>query len=435
MGPQAKRPRQAQDLREAFNALDPTHPLRGEYLKQYYVPRPEGIEKLVSDLRDDERETTKWLFTGHWGSGKSTELIRLAEMLKEQYFTVYYTIEEALDLADMDYKDVLLSLGSELYKGAVAQGIKLDRDLLEDLVGWYSTTLRQVEGAIGAEAKLEAKADFWLVKLVSRLGSEVSTREVVRRQIESHLSDLLERINDIITAISEKCGGEEVLVIIDGLDKIMDLKVAKKLYYEGGANLIVPRCKVVYTVPLALFYAPEFGQVRTRFDNCFPLPNIKLRKRDGNRYQPGWDMLAEIIGRRMSLHLIDEAAVERLVELSGGVPRELVSLAKDACSNARARRGERVKPQDVERAASALRNHYRRMLTLEEYRELWQVHKDPRKLHTNNPVSQGLIHNLSLLEYRNDEAWWDIHPIVMPLLEERADDLARATTGSGQTNR
>jgi hypothetical protein len=35
-----------------------------------------------------------------------------------------------------------------------------------------------------------------------------------------------------------------------------------------------------------------------------------------------------------------------------------------------------------------------------------------------------VLHNLSLLEYANDERWCDVHPIVMPLLA--SEEASRA---------
>jgi energy-coupling factor transporter ATP-binding protein EcfA2 len=421
-------PKQAQNLREAFNAFDPTHPLQGAYYDAFYVERPVGIHRLIEDVRADERASTKWLFTGHRGSGKSTELIRLAEALQDRYFTVYFTVEDVLDMADVDYKDVILALGGQLYEKSKTQGILLPLAMLEDLIGWFSTTLKEVEGAVSAEAELEVKADFWLLRLLSKVKSESKTRQVVRRQFESNLSDLLTRVNEIVDTIAQKAG-RPVLAVVDGLDKIWDLEKAKQIYYAGGVNLLVPRCKAVYTVPLAIFYSQEFGQIRNTFDGEFSLPNIKVNTRRGDPDAEGRAMLRDLITRRMHPDLIADDACERLVELSGGVLRELVSLAKDACGNARGRGVERVELSDAERAGNSLRNHYRRMLTQKQYQELWAIHTDPRKQQTNNPISQALIHNMSLLEYANGDAWWDAHPVVLPLLEERADELARAANG------
>ncbi len=417
-------PRQAQNLREAFNAFDPTHPLQSEFYQAFYVERPEGIHQLIEDLRADERTSTKWLFTGHRGSGKSTELLRLTEALQDRYFTVYFTVEDVLDMADVDYKDVILALGSRLYEKSKTQGVSLPREMLEDLIGWFSTTLKEVEGAIGAEAELEARADFWFLKLLSKVKSESRTRQVVRRQFESNLSDLLTQVNEIVDAITQKAK-KPVLAVVDGLDKIWDLEKAKGIYYAGGINLLVPRCKAVYTVPLALFYTQEFGQVRVTFDRTFPLPNVKVQDRAGNPYEPGRTMLRDLIGRRMRPDLIADDACERLIELSGGVLRELVALARDACSNARAQNHARIELVDVERAASQVRNLYRTMLTPQQLHALWQVHTSPNKQFADNAQAEGLVHNLSLLGYANDDLWWDVHPAVLPLLEERADEWAR----------
>ena len=415
----------AENLTDAFNAFDPRAPLSGSAFAAFYVPRPVGIEKLLGDLRVDDNLTSKSLFTGHRGSGKSTELIRLANALADQHFTVYYTVEDVLDMADVDYKDVLLSLGYALYAQAKAKNVALPKALLEDLVGWYSSTLKEVEGAISADAEVEEKADFWFLKLVARQRSEFATREVIRRQLESRLSDLIARIDDIAQAI-EKRTGRSVLAIVDGLDKVMDLDKAQRMYYQGGANLTQPQCKVIYTVPLALFHTTEFGQVRMTFDDFFSLPNVKVNHRDGRADETGRATLRALIHRRVAPGLIAPPAVERLTELSGGVLRELVALARDACSFARARQASPVEIEDVEHAASRLRSVFAGLLTDEHYRELWRIHTDPHHRYTNSQAAQELVHNLSLLEYDEDgDSWWDVHPVVRPLLEERRDTLIR----------
>lgn len=412
----------AETLADAFNAFDPRTPLSGPAFDAFYVSRPVGTEKLLSDLQADRSQVSKWLFTGHRGSGKSTELIRLANELEAQNFTVYYTVEEVLDMADLDYKDVLLSLGSALYEAAKKQKVNLPKKLLEDLVGWYSTTLKEIEGAVSADAALEEKADFWFLKLVARQRSEVATRKTIRTELESRLSDLIEKINRIAEAIAKKTG-RPVLAIVDRLDKVMDLGRARRMYYEGGASLLAPACRAIYTVPLALFHTPEFGQVRVTFDDYFSLPNVKVNARDGKLDESGRNMLRELVHRRLVPGLIALDAVERLAELSGGVLRELVALAKDACSFARVRKGDRVEAEDVDRAASRLRNVFAGMLTDDHYRELWRIHADPLHRYTNSPTAQELVHNLSLLEYADGDAWWDVHPVVRPLLEERRDTL------------
>ena len=422
--------KQAENLREAYNIFDHTVPLQGAWFDAFYIERPTlDVPKLLLDLQDDERKTSKRLFTGHRGSGKSTELIRLANELSSQYFTVYYTIEEKLDLADLDYKDVLLSLGSELYKTAKARNLKLPSSLLSDLVGWFTTTLREVETDIDADAELETKADFFFIKLLSRLKSEVHTRDIIRRQIESNLSDLLKYINAIIEEIRKQQGNRHILVIIDGLDKVYDLDTVMKVYYNGGINLLLPKCNIIYTVPLALFYTSEFGQIRTTFDDFFVLPNINIQHRDGTPDKIGLDTLSRLINKRIIPELITLDALQELIRLSGGLIRDLLYLAKDASSNTRVRQGEQIELSDINQAANKIRNVYRTMLKPEEYEELRYIYNNPLKQTFDNAIAQKLVHNLSLIEYRNGGTWWNVHPVVVPLLSEHNDSRTNTISG------
>ncbi len=115
----------AQNLEGALNAFDPQKPLTG--LEPYYVYRGSGVNQLIQDLLVDRRSSTKTLFTGHRGSGKTTELSRLARALEARYFIVYFDIDEVLDVADSDYKDVLLMLGIKLYQVAKQRSIRYER--------------------------------------------------------------------------------------------------------------------------------------------------------------------------------------------------------------------------------------------------------------------------------------------------------------------
>ena len=58
-------------------------------------------------------------------------------------------------------------------------------------------------------------------------------------------------------------------------------------------------------------------------------------------------------------------------------------------------------------------SHY---VTLRDYHQ--------RKWLENEDAVREVLHNLSLLEYANDERWCDVHPIVLPLLA--SEEASRA---------
>jgi hypothetical protein len=114
--------------------------------------------------------------------------------------------------------------------------------------------------------------------------------------------------------------------------------------------------------------------------------------------------------------------LERFYAERGGLLKELIALARNAVLHARRVRGEKgpVEAEDVAYAARQVRNTFRSILTEEQYRELWRIYSGGRFV--NGEVTRDLLHNLSLLEYDGGEAWWAVHPIVRPLLEERKDE-------------
>jgi hypothetical protein len=46
---------------------------------------------------------------------------------------------------------------------------------------------------------------------------------------------------------------------------------------------------------------------------------------------------------------------------------------------------------------------------------LKEVHAN--KAINNDEAHRALLHNLSMLQYRNDDVWYDVHPIVVPLID------------------
>ena len=84
----------------------------------------EQLERTISRLSPDA--PTCQLFTGHIGSGKSTELLRLQAQLQQQGFhVVYFESSKDLDMADVDITDILLSVARQVSESIEKMKIKL----------------------------------------------------------------------------------------------------------------------------------------------------------------------------------------------------------------------------------------------------------------------------------------------------------------------
>jgi hypothetical protein len=132
----------ADSLNKVYANFDPLLPLPGH--SELYVERKKNpLSKIKWDLLNYNPITIppKLLFSGHRGSGKSTELNRLIadEEMKERYFIVHYSVREVLDIAGLDYTDLLLSVGAQVFAKAIDEKVKLRKRLLDELNRWRGT--------------------------------------------------------------------------------------------------------------------------------------------------------------------------------------------------------------------------------------------------------------------------------------------------------
>ena len=407
----------AADLRQALNFLDPERSLQTpEQLRDWFVARPESPIDELAVLLEDTDDPQKVLFTGHRGSGKTTELAKLTERLGERFFIVHYSVKSVLNLFDLSYVDVVLSLGLELMRASTEEDGQagVSEDVLEHILAFGKDITEEVEIGVTEGAEIGAELNLLVAKLSSKLGTEDTTRDIVREKVSHRISDLLESV-DILSREVEKSTGRRVLMIVEDLDKT-DLQTAKELFYQHARSLLAPPVCIIYTFPTALRHDNDFMQIQMNFPNTQVLPNLKVESRDGAPDPEGMACVREILTRRVEDDLFSEEGLTDLIGLSSGIPRELVALARQACLEARIKQKPRVEPDDVARAARRKRMDYQVLLTERQLGLLRKVHDDKRV--ENDEEHGALLHNLSALEYRNHEVWHDVHPLVVPLLTQ-----------------
>lgn len=407
----------AQTLAQALNIFDPEHPLKTEEeLRDYFVERAMSPLQELALLLLNTTRPQRILFTGHRGSGKSTELAKLASLLKDDFFIVNYSVKNVLNLFDLNYVDVILSLAVELFRTATERRVKVKEEVLDHVLDLFTKEItKEVVMEVKGGADVGANLNALVVKLESKIGTEASTRTIVRENAEPRLSDLLESIDLGVREI-ERRTKKRVLVIVEDLDKT-DLARAKDLFYSHAISLNAPRCSVIYTFPTALRHDNDFIQIRQNFAEPCVLPNFRVGHRDGGPDEEGLQQLKDVVTRRAEENLFTPEALGQLAELSGGIPRELMILARRSCLLALEVKKPAIDGEVAERAANRMRLDYEVLLTSRQVDLLREVVESKRV--ENDEEHRALLHNLSALEYRNDEGiWYDVHPLVRPLLAQ-----------------
>ncbi|MCS7287461.1 MAG: hypothetical protein RMK30_10730 [Anaerolineae bacterium] len=400
----------ASTFEEAYNNLNPNEPLPGEK-HPFYVPRPPLFNPgPLQEALKAANPGDKLLFSGHRGSGKSTELLRIYSQLEGQNPVIHINVETILDLGDIDYHDVLLALGEGLAREARKLKVRAASKSIKKMQSWYEEVFREQGRGIEAEISI----GFPLLTARLRGGAEV--RKTVREKVERRLSELLGLLNELIEKIQSKTKRPPV-VLVDGLDKVYDLARAVKVFRDGAGALIAPTCIIVYTVPHVLLYDPTLGGVLMSFRGQYQLPNISPFNRDGTRHQEGWRALEEVLTRRVEEKLLPEETREKLIYLSGGVIRHLLTFAGEAVLRAMQQRHRTVTPEDVEEVEHRNRIILSPIFTRSQREILKQVASE--HTYVNSEEARNLAMNLHILHYVvGREEWWDVHPLLKPMVKE-----------------
>lgn len=384
----------------------------------YYVERESPRESFRIGLLCGGK---RYLLAGHSGCGKSTELIRLSDELKDDFFVVYFSVEGELDIDDLQCEDVLVAIGLKIFrevKKLEEDGLieKLNTDIIDDFYKFLSdVTEIKVEERI-KEKGFGAKIAY-LLSFSGWLKSESRTRVEMRTKLEHRLSDLIERIDNMARE-SEIKTKKPVLVIVDDLEKIPRIDAARKLFYEDIGVLLQIKPRMVYTIPISLILDPIFAQIKARFDDDQTLPNIKIKDRNNKMLEAGMEFFENFVDNRVgNKQLIEKEALNFAIEMSGGVLGQFVNIIRNSSIYALRDGEDCIKKKHIELYVHKERRSFDRFLSHEDIEFLKEIHykKDARDGNT----LLALLHSLSILEYQNDDNWFDVNPIVIPLLERR----------------
>lgn len=421
----------ARNLKEVHRLFDPVRYLKTpEELASFYVNRDSFMHGAILFSLEEALETAQpvhLFFTGHRGSGKSTEINQLRLELDDKFFVVPVSFKNRFDV---DYVELILKAANSLFKAATEEAVinktpdQISGDFWQMLVnfferkiyGDYLPTFSEVDTQTTIKpTEVTAKLNLLAVEFETRF--EISPES--RKNFKENSNLLLPEVIDKINMLSEKIlktYRKPVLFIFEDLDKI-DLKNAEEIFYKHANALVSMRVSSIYVIDIALRYNKEFVNAKSAISKDFLLPNIKLLSRDNQTVSENFKLLEKIIDNRAEEALFAVGTKNSLIVSSGGLIRSLISLVQNAALRAIVEGVEKIEKRHVDHAINRLRGDFIAMLSQQHYELLKDKHKD-KKL-DNEAMTQYLLQSLSLLEYENGEIWCDVHPVILPEVVKR----------------
>ncbi|WP_448266354.1 ATP-binding protein [Nostoc sp. DSM 114159] len=394
--------------------------------------RVEYGDDLIADLNqlveDSPNGDGKIVFTGHRGCGKSTLLAEFSRQIQNKYFVVLFSIADKIEMSAVNHINILFAIAVNLMTEAEARKVDIPQSTKEALYKWFATRTRTEESNLQAEVSI----GFDLLKLISsKLKADASVRDEIKQEFERKLSDLVARINEI-AALIQAATKQNVLVIIDDLDKL-DLGRVNEIYRDNIKALCQPNFQIIYTIPIAVLRETFISTIiaTETNDQVVAMPVLKIFDKGKNRLpnaQPrpeATKILGEVLQKRIPNELIAAETAEKIVIYSGGVLRELIRISKECCRiclrTIRRNPSTKVIIDDkiLLQAINKIRNDFSIRLGKTDIDILQSVYEQFMPNDPKQAEFLDLLHGLYVLEYRTDETWYDVHPIIIESLRRQ----------------
>lgn len=427
-----------------FQPVTPEHPfyvnldhVRGDF-QQQEVMRILNVEskngQYVYSAESNKFNKTLLFLAGMRGSGKTSELAKYAKLLDSPgcFLVITCNVDDDLDMDNIQFMDILIFQLEKLLRRADEINLRIDDSILEHLQVWFAERVKEINKGLTANGSLEietgAGADGMVVSvrgilgkllgitanLKAELGGSYERAESVRETFRRRFSDFSVKFNAFIEQTNQQLRKEgkaqEILFIVDGLEKTMSAETRRKIIMEEANRFQKIKAHTIFTLPIELM--KEKQRIR-QFAEIINFPFVKLYDRNGKEVDRACMLFREFIDKRIDLRLFDRPeTIQNIIKYSGGSPRQLLRIIEVA-SWQRDDSQTQVSFENVEAAIEREGNDYVQYLMPDEWAALAKLKTD---LDEGNPIGfdelmQGLLEKEIVFEY-NDGTFKRVNPIV-----------------------
>ncbi len=308
---------------ESLHACNPSFVISSQQDTDYYVDLAGGrVEDVVKKLRRaitlSPNRPIYQLLSGHIGSGKTTELLRLKVGLEQQGFSVIYcAADEYLQINDVSLTELWLVILNLILKQLEKKGESL-------ALAYLPNAIVEIEQWIRLSPPMGISS-YWtrLQRILQALQDSTQHRRQFQHYLEPRIKNSLLASGEEVTAIEvdrlKQLGKKGLVILVDNLDRLAPEQI-EAIFGEGGKYLRQFQCHTIYTLPIMAIAHPdqqfqERFQQRLKGNTPILLPNLMLRDRQGNINLECLNLLRQVVLARLLPKVSPERRLEHVTNI------------------------------------------------------------------------------------------------------------------------
>jgi hypothetical protein len=198
-----------------LGALQPDQ-LTAFFVETEQARDPHANLRLRIRERLEEGEDVQILVFGHGGSGKSTELVKLAQELDDEFFTISFSVLDHLDLLSVTAAEILVIVAEQVVEKANDSGLNISDKQLQPIYDWFAketvSFTNNVQSQLAVEA--EASAGTSVLSLFAKLMASVKSElKLSTARTKSRVLELSQRPNQCPTRFSAQRSASRTAIV------------------------------------------------------------------------------------------------------------------------------------------------------------------------------------------------------------------------------
>ncbi len=348
------------------------------------------------------RRGSQMALVGGIGSGKTTELqltLRLLERHADA-INIYVDLAELTDLNGLNPGAILIAIGRQLYRklkkpDRQIPDVQLAYEGLQELANGKTNWVPVYEDDYNDEPELVA----------------VHVPGLLKPKFPAIKRDIV-KVQSLVEEIAEPLlnSDAQITVLIDGLDRLIRPERFRDFAEQDLRALRATKISIIVATPLLLW----FDNSRFLQDYFDDVKHIPAAISDPEKS----DFLKQVLLRRGASELMGDQEIAEVSRFSGGVLRDLISLAAASAAAAYRDDMDHIGPQHTLSAIRQLGKRYLVGIGNTQQKMLQRL-IDNNEFSIENPTAKQLLVNRQVLEHfsgRRD--FFAVHPALAKMMTE-----------------